>query len=336
MCIVIYAPAGVVVPEEHFENSFIGNSDGAGIMYNDKENVIIKKGFMKYQDFLDYAVNVPEDCDRVYHFRIATAGKISKEVCHPYPVVNNIKAMLCTDVVCDVAAAHNGIISWCNPVKQLQSNVSDSMVFLSSYLYPHRNTIFKSESFREIISHASGSKFAFMNKTSVKLVGSFIEENGVFYSNSSYKSRVFPYYNGGYYGGKYDSWDYIEDGEDILPYSYYGKGYYDRGNKFLKTEYGVPVKKSEKSTTELALYNAEISCKQEDVIVIKFYPTDYPDYELDYEDIDLLIQYLTDDLGVDVYNFEYDVQDNSILIVTNWAQITYLPTIVDGLSWKVV
>ena len=109
-----------------------------------------------------------------------------------------------------------------------------------------------------------------MNKTSVKLVGAFIEENGVFYSNSSYKSRVFPYYNGGYYGGKYDSWDYIEDGEDILPYSYYGKGYYDRGNKFLKTEYGVPVKKSEKSTTELALYNAEISCKQEDVIVIKF------------------------------------------------------------------
>lgn len=341
MCIVIYAPAGVVVPESHFENSFLGNSDGAGIMYNNKEDVIIKKGFMNYDDFIKYAVTLPEDCDRVYHFRIATAGKVSKEVCHPYPVVNNVKKMMCTDVVCDIGAAHNGIISWCTPVKQLKSSTSDSMIFLSSYVYPHRNTVFKSESFREILSHASGGKFAFMNKNTVKLIGNFIEDNGVFYSNSTYKNPpAYAYYrDSGTYNYYYDSWeDGVESGK--FP-NYYGKNFYKESTKLLKNEYGVPVEevaaerdKEGYSKVVESLFEGGVS--DNSVAIIKFTPADYPDLSLDYDDIDLLLQALTYELGIVVYNFEYDFRENAVYIVTEWDQITVLPAIVDGLTWKVV
>lgn len=338
MCIIIYAPAGKIVPSEHFNNSFMCNSDGAGVMYNDKENVIIHKGFMNIKDFNEFEATLPVDCDRVYHFRIATSGKIAKETCHPYPVVNNLKNMLDIDTMCDVGAAHNGIVSWCTPVKALASSFSDSMVFLSSYVYPHRNTLFKSESFRELLVHASCSKFAFMNKDTVKLVGSFVEEDGIFYSNNTYKYS----YMGTTYHGKGFTYKYEDDdGFD----NYMFKGFYGSDSSVSKikknparlhtgTVETLPI--TVDGTFEEALDALEYETTINNFAMVCFTPTDLEGYGMALSDVDLLIQILLDDIGIDVMNFEYDSSSECIYVALKWEDLSMLPSIIDGLSWEVV
>ena len=82
MCIIIVARKGLKVPMEHFKNSWDVNSDGAGIAYNDNGVVHIKKGLMTFDDFQKALSEVPVASDRMFHFRIATSGKIVPGVTH--------------------------------------------------------------------------------------------------------------------------------------------------------------------------------------------------------------------------------------------------------------
>src|SRR5690606_17400792 len=55
MCLAIYKPAGKVVPEEHLEEGFTSNPDGAGYAYiADDGKVHYAKGFFKYEDFIKH------------------------------------------------------------------------------------------------------------------------------------------------------------------------------------------------------------------------------------------------------------------------------------------
>ena len=88
MCVIAYYPTGLLLDKKELENCFDVNGDGAGIMYYDakKELVKIEKGFMNWKAFWKAVQHVPVDTERVFHFRIATAGAVSKECCHPFPV----------------------------------------------------------------------------------------------------------------------------------------------------------------------------------------------------------------------------------------------------------
>lgn len=193
MCIVIVKPEKEKLPSESIlKNCFDSNPDGAGFMYAENGQVHISKGFMKlktlYQALGDIDLNLPF----VIHFRIATAGGISQHNCHPFPLSDNVHSLKALNIHSDIGIAHNGIINI-----QEEAKLSDTQTYIKNILYPLRDQI-DLEPFQNMISlSANSSKFAIMkNNGNIVLLGNFIKDNGIYYSNTSYKEPSLKSYYG--------------------------------------------------------------------------------------------------------------------------------------------
>ena len=213
MCVIVYKPIGKKLPSENtLKKCFDKNPDGAGYMLPINGKVIIHKGFMDFNDFVndikktvyDNKLNV-EETPMVLHFRISTQGGAQRGLCHPYPVCRDYEQMRALASECDMALCHNGIISscstnecygghWDNKTKTWVSGTyrrldyNDTMTFIKDYAslvidgdqYFAKNDA-KCELLERLCEHG---KLAIMNsKGYVKLIGQFFEENGIFYSN---------------------------------------------------------------------------------------------------------------------------------------------------------
>ena len=194
MCIIVVKKSGVKMPtKKEFKNCFDANSDGSGYMFAVNGKVHIVKGLMTFNSFkksLDenrkkYGDNIPY----VFHFRISTQGGIQKSLCHPYPLSDDMEALKKLNVMTNIGVAHNGIIDLTSNWRVKEYN--DTMLFITDYLselVKNRNDLIR---FRTLIERlTSGSRLAILfNDGNVELTGSgWVEENGVFYSNTSYKT----------------------------------------------------------------------------------------------------------------------------------------------------
>lgn len=191
MCVIAYLPANKKANKVHLQNCFDNNPNGTGFMYQDKKNqrVIIRKGFMSFNEFWAEFERVPWNVDRVVHFRIATSGKVDRGCCHPFPLCDDYKYMRRERSVAKVGVAHNGVISYCTPKDGLSSIFSDTMMFVKNYMFQFdRENLFKPE-IGEIIERATNSKFAVMNHMETALMGFFeyCDEDGCYYSNDSWE-----------------------------------------------------------------------------------------------------------------------------------------------------
>lgn len=214
MCIIVYKPKGIELPsEEVLMNCFDSNSDGAGYMYTRKGEVIIKKGFMKWDDF---KANFDKTCKcidvkntpMVMHFRITTQGGVKQELCHPYPLSRKMESLKLLNTTADIGVAHNGIISL---TSDHNKDYNDTMKFITDYLslIIRDKKFYKDEDKLTLIERLCGSKLAILDGSGhCQLIGDFIEDNGVYYSNSSYKTYK-------YYGYKSYNWADLDDVCDI-------------------------------------------------------------------------------------------------------------------------
>ena len=193
-----------------FRNCFINNNDGAGLMYaNPKTGMIeIEKGFMTWSSFetrleeLKSKYDDFKDMNFVAHFRIGTQGKNDEHTCHPFPISSKDKLLRKVRLTTDMGFVHNGILSdYSNrsydyktrTYTTKQSLLSDTQLFikhqLNSYKSLNRNFL-KNKQVRDFIARYAGenaSKFAFIDKgDTLYLFGNFTEDEGVYYSNSSY------------------------------------------------------------------------------------------------------------------------------------------------------
>lgn len=201
MCIIAAKPAGVAMPSEKIiENMWYGNSDGAGFMYADKGSVHIRKGFM---DFGSFGRALEEFCKThdpvktplVMHFRITTHGGTKPENCHPFPISDSIGMLTKLECKTRLGVAHNGII----PITP-RNGISDTMEYIASQLAPLCRAVpdfYRNKHLIEMIYNATGSRLAFLNERGeIFTVGTFYENEGIKYSNESYKysyHRDFPY-----------------------------------------------------------------------------------------------------------------------------------------------
>lgn len=192
MCIIVLKPKGKginITFENHLYNCFINNPDGAGYMYNDGKKVHVRKGFMTWKAFEDELVNVKrfaKETDIVFHFRYATHGSIEKGNTHPFPITSETGMLWKSELMCDAAIAHNGVISDCDGGKK--SKMSDTQIFVRDYLSHIPTEIILSKGVMKLIEMATTSKFAIMTPTEVKLLGGFVKEkNGCSYSNRDYQ-----------------------------------------------------------------------------------------------------------------------------------------------------
>lgn len=221
MCIAIAKPMGVDIPsDEILTNCFKNNPDGAGFAFNYNNEVIIRKGYMKLKDFLDAFHKYDEKFNFknrgvLIHTRITTHGGTNPQMCHPFPINSDEGALKKIEYSSPYAVIHNGIISLTSAEATRKKDMSDTAVFVQKYLtkIAKNKNWFSNEANIELIEELIDSKMAILNGNgSIVMTSGFTEDEGIFYSNSSYLENK--------YKKVYD-WDWYEEGATAKDYTDY-------------------------------------------------------------------------------------------------------------------
>ena len=232
MCIIVAKPSGAKMPSNTIiSNCFANNPDGAGIMYNVGGKVHGIKGLMTLDAFEATLKKIEKQYGKltmmnvVMHFRIGTHGSNIAANTHPFPVSSSYKRLRELEWESGLGMAHNGIIdATCYHGDIKKENVSDTMVFIKRIVHPISviTDIMGSKKILEAIQLSSGSKLTFLDGNgNLKVLGNFTFDDGVYYSNDSYKAIklktvTWPYYSGYGYGyaldEEFDDYGYGENG----------------------------------------------------------------------------------------------------------------------------
>ena len=237
MCIIVAKNKGVALPtKKTLEQCFERNKDGAGIMYVKDNKVIIEKGLMTFQEFYQKLRSIKKmfggnltNKAIVFHFRIGTHGENDKATTHPFPISNNFNDLRATYFETDIAMAHNGIINAYN----YDSILSDTQTFIRDYVSVFKDlkkNFYKNNKVMEIISNEaniSSNKLCFLdNKENIYWYGNKVVDNGVIYSNETYKPYTYKSYRNYSYNYDYDYW---------YGYSSYSNSYYSKSKNKVKS-----------------------------------------------------------------------------------------------------
>ena len=182
MCIAIYKPEDKIISKKTLIECYDSNPDGAGFMYAENKKLHIEKGFFSFNSFYN-AYKEHQHKKAVLHFRIKTHGKIDTTNCHPFAVNNTI------------AFVHNGIINGFG-----DTNHSDTIGFNNGVLQPLVNkwgnlALFQDPMKDLIESRIGYSKLIFLDRHGNHNIfneAKGVWDDGVWYSNNSYKPYVAP------------------------------------------------------------------------------------------------------------------------------------------------
>ena len=209
MCLIIAKYSGLDLPiESRLRTAWMNNSDGFGLAYWEEGMplVQINKGAMTLRDMLDLVDQVPNAKNKkvIMHFRMATDGRIDAGNCHPFPVSSSIGQLRRTETRTNCAVAHNGIIddfstgwtkvvdpttkkvSWKKP--EVPPKLSDTQLFIKEHMVGLGKALFN-RSVLSMITAYTDSKFALLGRGKLVLLGKFIQDQGIYYSNDGYKFR---------------------------------------------------------------------------------------------------------------------------------------------------
>ena len=228
MCIIIHKPKGIVWRnmEKDIYNSLTNNFDGMGIMYQENSQVIIKKGYFDHKEIIKCINDLGDITDRdlVFHARYATHGIISEGNCHPFPITTNIKELKAEQIKTNIGIVHNGIIPFCGSKKE---SLSDTQIFILKYLSRiPEHELMNNAAIHKLIDESTKSKFVLMNKNKITVVGKFINDKGVIYSNKDYKYVNIRYFQENNYCQCCGEYFYSKDkiftieGLDVCEYCY--------------------------------------------------------------------------------------------------------------------
>lgn len=200
MCIIVAKNAGIPMPStEILHNCFDNNPDGAGFMLAAKNNVYGFKGLMTFEEFTDELARAEKRFGKldklpvVLHFRITTHGSSVAGNTHPFPLKGGYREMRKTQWCADQGFAHNGIIYQTSHDPDIKKHkVSDTMVFAKKYAAPIAKyaSIASDPALLDMLYEVADSRLCFLNKKGkIATRGDFIEQDGVLYSNTSFREK---------------------------------------------------------------------------------------------------------------------------------------------------
>lgn len=180
MCLAIFKPAGVEMKEDYLHSGWVHNSDGGGFAFIKDGKVEVSKGYTTWKDFWDAyqeAEFMFSDSPFLIHFRIRSQGDRSVENTHPFVIEGGIGALI-----------HNGTLVGTGSV--YGTGKSDTALFVEKF---GRALTFENveENLKGLENAIGpGNKFAILypdgrHHIVNKMRGT--EEDGVWYSNQSYK-----------------------------------------------------------------------------------------------------------------------------------------------------
>jgi len=193
MCVIVYSFRGKKEKEDNIKRMFEENPHGIGFAYKENQRIIVKKGFMKLEEFLSFYKEFPEGIEHTIHFRLASAGSVSPLFTHPFSL-DKIQIPPETSFKSNIVLFHNGHIEYypllvhilpALPKEQrkklLSLNFSDTYI-LSLYI-----CIFKVPS---VLAHLK-SKFLVFSYSNTKIYGYWEKESEFYYSNTHWKPRKY-------------------------------------------------------------------------------------------------------------------------------------------------
>ena len=188
MCIAVFKPMGESFPSKTaFKTMFKNNPDGCGFMFADGNKVVIKKGYMTFGAFWNAFKPYKEMTDKAFafHFRIATHGGISRAMCQPFPYSDRVNELKRLETRAPLGIAHNGMI----PMTDDARKISDTALFIKKYMTRIIRTPHNIKQVDiDIIDACIDSKMILLQPSGRgHLIGKFINDDGVYYSNASYK-----------------------------------------------------------------------------------------------------------------------------------------------------
>lgn len=179
MCIAIVAPSGTRIPDAALYSSYKANQDGAGIAYIKDGKVEITKGIFNVLDLLtEYEEKFTKygGNPMLVHCRIATAGKVGVDNCHPFKISGG-------------ALIHNGHLYDVEDGRG--ADKSDTRDFAEwAYDKFDYDTVTKAVAKHKLDTTFFGNKVACLYDDGRFLtIGTWTSDEGVLYSNSGYRSR---------------------------------------------------------------------------------------------------------------------------------------------------
>lgn len=160
MCVIIKKPAGRIITKREFKAFWYANPDGFGASILDPDTRDIRT--FKTLDMRE-AWRICKDIgtlEAVLHFRIATLGAVSKDLCHPFPL--DPQSVL----------FHNGHLQQYADLAR-QHNTSDSEILAA----------FGPDSAMLLKLSDSGQRFATHSPAGIVLYGDFRPWQGLLCSN---------------------------------------------------------------------------------------------------------------------------------------------------------
>lgn len=192
MCIIAIKVRGVELPkEEHLRNCETRNKDGIGVAYikAGTEEITIKKDFLNVDTFIAWFYeNIKAEDVAVIHYRFATHGLVDNGNRHPFPITKNKEMLRQENVVCQMAVAHNGVISQYGEHKKF----SDTQKFILDILSDDAiKSNITNPAVQKLVSYYLGSdRLAVLLKDGTIFTwGSWEKEGSIFYSNDGYKDK---------------------------------------------------------------------------------------------------------------------------------------------------
>ncbi len=207
MCLIIVAPKGTdkysKLIDSSIDNGAETNDDGYGYCYKkDKDKQIyISKGYTDVKLLKESIKSKdlkPED-ELLIHFRIGTSGKKDNKNCHPFVISESQDEILTIEgFVEKPVLTHNGVFG---KYTEHQSDYSDTYHFTKRFIsIPEVVALLNRDEviFEEIFSGILGSnKLAILmpDRDLIK-IGTFLEDEGYFFSNSCYNNSWMKNYGG--------------------------------------------------------------------------------------------------------------------------------------------
>ena len=209
MCLLALCKTSTI-PKENFEKAFKTNDDGFGFAFRKNDKVVYFKGFMTVEDaWKNYSQFAREKIfPHVIHFRM---GKPTEAMLtHPFEV-SDVSPLYLNNVTDNDVLFHNGVISgWRD--RMFESFVLSRKIPEGPIIDTRVAAIWYHHFGKDIFRFIDG-KFIVFGKDKLEIYGEFKEDEGILYSNDSYKPYKYTYttrtYNTGYQGG-FDYMDYSD------------------------------------------------------------------------------------------------------------------------------
>ncbi len=184
MCLAIFKPAGVELPEPSIRSGWIGNPDGGGYAFVKEGSIVVRKNFGKLAEFYAaYKKDAEENAGSpfVVHFHIRSMGDRSLDNTHPFEFEHGV-------------LIHNGTLTGTG-ARSLEGP-SDTKLFADKFgkyltydnVEKYKKDFEEALDYNKIVLLYPDGRHHILNEDKGET------DNKVWYSNSSYRTRTGNYH----------------------------------------------------------------------------------------------------------------------------------------------